>query len=158
MLLFCQRPAVVQAQAPQSVRERFVGAWRLVVDENISRDGKVTYPDLGPHAVGYLIYSPGGHMCVGLMNPERPKWKEPREATDKEKIALFDSFYAYCGKYQINESGRTMIHLPELASTPDFVGSRQPRPYSFEGNRLTFSAPDTSPNGGTYRIVWEKVQ
>jgi len=51
-----------------------------------------------------------------------------------------------------------MIHLPELASTPDFVGSRQPRPYSFEGNRLTFSAPDTSPNGGTYRIVWEKVQ
>jgi len=157
LLFLGQHPGVVQARAAQSVRERFVGTWRLVVDENISREGKVTYPDVGPHGVGYLIYAPDGHMCVGLMNPDRPKWKEPREPTEKEKIALFDSFYAYCGRYEINEAEHVMMHLPEMASTPDYVNSKQPRPYSFEGDRVTFSGPELAPQGGTYRIVWQKV-
>jgi hypothetical protein len=153
-----QRPGAVEAGATESIRQRFVGTWRLVVDENISQDGKVTYPDFGPHGLGYLIYAPDGYMCVGLMNPDRPKWKEPREATEKEKIQLFDSFYGYCGKYEIKEAEHMMLHLPELASTPDFVNSMQRRPYTFEGDRLTFSGPDPSPQGGTYRVVWEKVK
>jgi len=157
-ILLSQRHGVLQAGARESIQQRFIGTWRLVVDENISKDGKVTYPDVGPHGVGYLIYAPDGHMCVGLMNPDRPKWKEPREATAKEKIQLFESFYAYCGKYEIREAEHVMMHLPELASTPDYVNSMQPRPYTFEGDRVTFSGPDPSPQGGTYRIVWEKVK
>ena len=158
LLLLTQRPAAPQARSAESIRQRFLGTWRLVVDENISKDGKVTYPDFGPHGIGYLIYAPDGHMCVGLMNPDRPKWKEPRNATEKEKIILFDSFYAYCGRYEIREAEHVMVHLPELASTPDYVNSTQPRPYTFDGDRLTFSGPDTSPQGGTFRITWEKVK
>ena len=158
LILLGQRPEALEAGATESIRQRFIGTWRLVIDENISKDGKVSYPDVGPHGVGYLIYSPDGHMCVGLMNPDRPKWKEPRDATEKEKILLFDSFYAYCGKYEIREAEQVMIHLPELASTPDYVNSTQPRPYTFEGNRMTFTGPDTSPQGGTFKIVWEKVK
>jgi hypothetical protein len=158
VILFSQRPAGVEAGAAEAVRQRFLGTWRLVVDENISKDGKVTYPDFGAHAVGYLMYASDGHMCAGLMNPDRPQWKEPRAPTEKEKIRLFDSFYAYCGRFEINEAEHVMMHLPELASTPDFVNSRQARPYSFEGNRVTFSGPDPTPQGGTYRIVWEKVK
>jgi len=158
LLLLSQRPAAPQAKATENIRERFLGTWRLAVDENISKDGKVTYPDVGPHGLGYLVYAPDGHMCVGLMNPERPKWTEPRNPTDEEKIQLFDTFYAYCGRYEIREAEHLMLHYPELASTPDYVNSTQPRPYTFEGDRLTFSGPETSPQGGTYRITWEKVK
>ncbi len=158
LLLFAQRPAILAAGAAESVRERFLGTWRLVAIENISKEGKVTYPDFGPHAVGYLIYSPQGRMCAALMNPDRPQWKEPRQVTEKEKIALFDSFYAYCGKYEIKEAEHVMMHLPEVALTPDYVRSLQPRPYSFDGDRLTFSGPDSGPQGGTYKVVWEKVK
>ena len=158
LLLVAQRPAAPQTKTTESIRQRFLGAWRLVSDENISKDGKVTYPDFGPHAIGYLVYTPEGHMCAGLMNPERPKWTEPRNPTDKEKIQLFDTFYAYCGRYEIREAEHLMIHYPELAVTPDFVNSTQPRPYIFDGDRLTFSGPNPGPEGGTYRITWEKVK
>ena len=158
LILVAEGPAAPQAKTTENIRQRFIGTWRLVVDENISADGKVTYPDVGPHGVGYLIYAPDGHMCVGLMNPERPKWTEPRDPTEKEKILLFDSFYAYCGRYEIREAENLMIHFPELASTPDYVNSRQPRPYTFNGNRLTFTGPNPGPQGGSYRITWEKVK
>ena len=158
LLLLAQRPAAPQATASEGIRQRFLGTWRLVVDENISPDGKVTYPDYGPHGTGYLIYAAEGHMCVGLMNPDRPKWKETRDPTDKEKIALFDTFYGYCGRYEIREAEHLMIHYPELASTPDYVDSTQPRPYRFDGDRLTFSGPNPGPHGGTYRITWQKVK
>jgi len=158
LLLAGQRPATPQAKTTESIRQRFLGTWRLVADESISKEGKVSYPDFGAHAVGYLVYAPDGHMCVGLMNPDRPKWTAPRNPTDQEKILLFDSFYGYCGRYEIRGAEHVMIHYPELASTPDFVNSTQPRPYTFDGNRLTFSGPEPGPQVGTYRITWEKVK
>lgn len=159
VILLAQSSARPQANAVSGDRQRFVGTWRLVSDENISASGKVSYDAVsGPHGVGYLIYAPDGHMCVGLMNPDRPKWTEPKEPTDKEKIALFDSLYAYCGKYEVHEAEHLMMHLPELASTPDYVDSHQPRPYKFDGERMTFSGPETSPQGGTFKIVWEKMK
>lgn len=159
LILLAQRPAVPQARTESSIRQRFIGTWRLVSNENISAKGEVTIATLtGPHGVGYLIYDPSGHMCVGLMNPDRPKWTEPRDPTEKEKILLFDAFYAYCGKYEIKEAEHLMIHLPELASTPDYVNSVQPRPYTFDGDRMTFSGPETRPQGGAWKIVWEKVK
>ena len=158
LVLLAQRPAVPQEKTDSSLRQRFIGTWRLVSEENISADGKVSFdPVSGPHGVGYLIYDPNGHMCVGLMNPDRPKWTEPKDLTDKEKIALFDSFYAYCGRYEIKEKEHIMMHLPELASTPDYVGTDQPRPYTFDGDRMTFAGKDTR-KGGSWRITWEKVQ
>ncbi len=159
LILLAQRAAVPQAKSNSSARQQFIGTWRLMSNENISANGKVSFdPVSGPHGVGYLIYAPDGHMCVGLMNPDRPNWTEPKEPTDKEKIALFDSFYAYCGRYDVHEADHVMMHLPELASTPDYVHNDQPRPYSFDGDRLTFSGPETSPQGGTFKIVWEKVK
>jgi len=158
LILVSQSAAAPQTKPPEGIRQHFLGTWRLVVFENISKDGKVSYPYMGRQAVGYLMYAPDGHMCAGLMNPDRPKWSETRTPTDKEKIQLFDTFYAYCGRFEIREAEHLMIHYPELAATPDFVGSTQPRPYSFDGERLTFSGPETNPPGSTYRITWEKVK
>jgi hypothetical protein len=161
LLLLVQRPTGMQASANSSARQRFLGAWRLVSYQNISPQGQASYdPSVGPHGVGYLIYDPTGHMCVGLMNPERPQWREPKDPTPQEKIQLFDTFYAYCGKYEVHEADHVMMHLPELASTPDYVASRQPRPYTFDGDRLTFAGknPPGEAGGGTYVIVWEKVE
>lgn len=160
LVLLLQRPAAPQAKSDSSARQRFIGTWRLVSEQNISEKGEVTFdPVTGPHGIGYLIYDPSGHMCVGLMNPDRPNWTEPKQPTDKEKIALFDSFYAYCGRYEVHEAAQVMMHLPELASTPDYVHNDQPRPYKFDGDRLTFTGKNTATEGGgNYKIVWEKVK
>jgi hypothetical protein len=160
LLLLAQRPATPQTKTDPDIRKRFIGTWRLVYEHDISDSGQVSYdPVAGPHGIGYLIYAPDGHMCVGLMNPDRPNWKEPKQPSEKDKIALFDSFYAYCGRYEVHSAEHIMMHLPELASTPDYVNNEQPRPYAFDGDRLTFAGKNTATEGGgSYKIVWEKVK
>jgi hypothetical protein len=156
--LFLQSSAGPRANADDGDRQRFIGAWRLVSDQSTLANGKIAY-EYGPRAVGYLVYDPSGHMCVGLMNPERPKWTAPKKLMDQEKILMFDSFYAYCGKYEVNEAEHVMMHLPELASTPDYVNSHQPRPYTFEGDRVTFTGKNAPfEGGGTWKIIWEKAK
>ena len=144
-----------------SVRERFVGTWKLVSTEYRYTDGtRRPYPDAGPHGKGYLMYGLDGRMCAQLMNPDWPAWKEAGHPTDAEKISAFDGFFAYCGKYEVDEAKHVMIHLPEVASWPGFVGSKQPRPYTFSdsGDLLTFSGKERDePGAESYSITWRKV-
>lgn len=143
-----------------SAREQFVGTWELVSTEYRYKDGsRRPYPDAGPHGKGYLMYMTDGHMCAQLMNPDRPAWKDVDHPTNAEKISAFDNFSAYCGRFEVDEAAHTMVHLPEVASSPAFVGSRQPRPYSFAGDLLVFSDRETEePGAETYTITWKKTK
>jgi hypothetical protein len=40
---------------------------------------------------------------------------------------------------EIDAKQKQIIHLPEVATDPGYVGSRQVRPYVFEGGRLVLS-------------------
>jgi len=149
-----------QQQKASSIRSQFIGTWKLVYSQEKLKDGSVrAAKDFGPHAAGYLMYSEDGHMCAELMNPDRPKWNDP--PTPAQKIAAVDGFAAYCGPFEIDEVNHIMWHHPEVAWSPDFVGTKQKRPYRFEGNRLTFSdkaGPDDDPDVAEWTIVWEKVK
>jgi hypothetical protein len=144
-----------------SGRERFVGAWELVSAEYRYTDGtRRPYPDVGPHGKGYLMYALDGRTCAQLMNPDRPAWKEAGRPRDVEKISAFDGFFAYCGKYEVDEAKHVMTHLPDVASWPGFVGSKQPRPYTFSdsGDLLMFSGKERDePGAESYSITWRKV-
>jgi hypothetical protein len=94
------------------------------------------------------------------MNPDRPARKEAGRPTDAEKISAFDGFFAYCGKYQAHEAMHVMTHLPQVASWPGLLGSRQPRPYTFSdsGDLLTFSGKEAEePGAESYAMTWRKV-
>jgi hypothetical protein len=148
-----------QIHESPDARAQFVGAWKLVSTEEKLKDGSSRpYQDLGPHGTGYLIYTADGHMCAELTGADRPKWKVP--ATPAQKIAAMDTFSAYCGRFEVDEPNHVMWHYPELALDPNFVGTRQPRPYRFEANRLIFSdkqAPeDDDQSVDRWTIVWER--
>src|SRR5437868_6277755 len=99
-------------------------------------------------------------MCAQLMNPDRPAWKEVRHPTDAEKISAFAGFSAYCGKYEVDEMKQVMIHLPDVAWLPGFVGSKQPRPYTFSdsGDLLTFRTRRRGePGAESYSITGKKA-
>lgn len=126
------------SQGPANVRSQFLGTWKLVSSEEKLKDGSARpYKILGPHGVGYLMYAADGHMCGELTNPDRPRWSNP--PTDAQKIAGIDGMAAYCGRFEIDEANHVMWHYPELAWTPNYVGTKQARPYRLDGNRLIFS-------------------
>jgi Lipocalin-like domain len=146
-------------QAAASARSQFLGTWKLVSSEDKLKDGTVRpFKELGPHGVGYLMYAADGHMCAVLTNPDRPKWDDPPTAA--QKTAAVEGLTAYCGRFEIDEVSHVMWHYPELAWRPDWVGTKQARPYRFDGDRLIFSGKAAEGSHGVDRwtIVWVKVK
>jgi Lipocalin-like domain len=147
------------AETESEIRDRIVGTWRLVFTEDTMKDGTTRpFPSVGPKGKGFLMYQRDGYMCAELMNPDRPKPADPARPTAEEKAAAAEGSFSYCGRYEIDVSRQHIIHLPEVASDPRFVGSRQIRPYSFEDGRLIFSdVVKNDPTLARWKIVWEKV-
>ena len=142
-----------------SMRDRFLGAWELVTTEQRLTDGsKRPYRQAGPNGKGYLIYTADGHMCAELMNPDRPVWKDTRSPSDAEKASAIDGLVAYCGRYEIDETNKVIYHYPEVAWSPNYVGTKQARPYKFNGDLLTFSGKVVDePGVESYSITWRKA-
>ena len=152
--------AAALAQTEAEIRNKIVGTWKLVSSEDIMKDGTTRpTPYLGAHGKGFLMYQRDGYMCADLVNPDRPKWADPLHLTAKEKAAAADSTFAYCGRYEIDVKHKQIIHLPEVATDPGYVGSRQIRPYTFVGGQLVLSDVEKDdPTVARWKIVWKKVQ
>jgi hypothetical protein len=146
-------------QSP-SAQNPFLGSWKLVSTEEKLKDGTSRpYKDVGPKGLGYLMYTADGHMCAVMTRPDRPQWDDPPTAA--QKIAAIDGMASYCGPFEIDEVNHVMWHYPEIAWNPGFAGTKQRRPYRFEGNRLIFSGkqePDEHQTVDRWTIVWEKMK
>jgi hypothetical protein len=148
------------SQTDAKIKDRLVGTWKLISTEETLKNGSVRpYRGIGAKAKGFLMYQQDGYMCADLVNPERAKWADPGNPTGEEKMAAGDGSFAYCGRFEIDAQKQQIIHLPEVATDPGFVGSRQIRPFIFEGNRLILSDVEKKdPTVARWKIVWEKVR
>jgi hypothetical protein len=139
------------------VRNKIIGTWKLVLAEDTLRDGS-TRSMYGLKGQGFLMYSADGFMCAVLMDPDRPKWANPKKPTQADKASAFDGSYGYCGRYEIDAKHNALVHLPQVSTGPSFVATRQVRPYRFEGTRMTFSdTVEDESELASWKIVWEKV-
>jgi len=140
---------------------RLIGTWRLVEAGNVRDNGSLEpFSEYGPHPIGYLMYDPTGHMCVSLANPDHRKWANPEKPPDAVRLESYRVMFAYCGTYEVQEKEHRVIHRPEMASWPHYVGTDQFRPYKLEGNRLILSDREAAPGheSSAYRITWERVE
>jgi len=156
--LLCAASGVSQTES--EIRDRIVGTWKLVSAEDIMKDGTTRpYPTYGPNGIGFLMYQRDGYMCADLVNPDRSKWADPAHPTPQETASAGNGTFAYCGRYEIDVKQKQIVHLPEVATDPGYVGSRQIRPYNFEGGRLVLSDVEKDdPTVARWKIVWEKVR
>jgi hypothetical protein len=159
LLAFVLCGSSVLGQTESDIRDRIVGTWKLVSTEQTLKDGTTRpYPQYGAQGKGFLMYQRDGYMCADLVNPDRAKWADPMHPTSEEKLAAGDGTFAYCGRYEIDVRQQQIIHLPEVATDPGYVGSRQSRPYSFQDGRLIFSSDiKNDPTVARFKIVWEKA-
>lgn len=167
-LALCAAPTLAQTENSQpkktptesEIRNQIVGTWKLVSARETLKDGTTRpFASVGPHGKGFLMYQRDGYMCADLVDSDRPQWANPAQATPDEKAAAADSTFAYCGRYEIDVDHRQLVHLPEVATNPGWVGSRQIRPYVLEGKRLILSdAVKDDPLVTRWTIVWEKSQ
>jgi hypothetical protein len=141
-----------------------VGTWRLKRWEARAADGSVAYP-LGPDALGYLTYTPGGHVSVAIMRARRAPFAgdDLLGGTAEERAAAAVGFVAYGGRYEVRANSGTdrieVVHRVELSLFPNWVGTEQVRFAEVAGDELTITTGPLRVGGETVnRLVWEWVE
>lgn len=140
------------------LRTRLLGTWRMLSWKRTLVSTGEQSDAIGADPFGYINYAPDGRLMVFVLKSGRPKPKLTPPTTD-EKIALFDSLFAYVGTYRV-ESDR-VIHTLDGSWNELWTGTTQTRILSFENGRLMYTTPETvDPMDGklcTYRVEFERA-
>ena len=146
-------------------RTALIGVWHLVSIQLTTRDGTMPDPFFEAGSVGLIVYDPSGWMSVQISGPRREAWGIPatRPPTSKQrdvrlKAAAFDSYYAYFGTWDYDESSAVMIHHVKSSVIPAEAGLQYSQQIRIDGNRMTFIG-HVRENGEdiTRTKIWERV-
>ena len=143
----------------ENIAKKFIGTWRQVSSVQRLADGTMrSNPMYGPGGVGYLIYTEAKRMCVIVMDPSRPAWKNEAAPTEAEVRSAMNGLMAYCGTYEVNAEQGFIVHHIEADKVPNKVGTSQKRYFEFSGSRLLLRPAPPLPEGvAEYVITWERV-
>jgi hypothetical protein len=157
-------PLVAGQTKKSNVRDGFIGVWKLVSYEATNKiSSAISYP-LGPKPFGRLTYDSAGRMSAQLMNPgrraiggspERSTVAVMRGASCEEMREMLTGFSAYYGRFEVDESSRTVTHHVEACLIPSWVGSEQHRRFEFAGNQLILTSEKQESIG---RLVWQREE
>ncbi len=138
--------------------DQLVGTWTLERMRTTYDSGREIYP-LGKDAQGWLLYTPDGYMAAFLSRANRPAFEtgEMLSADDAEKIRAWDSFFSYCGRYEVR--GDEVVHHVESSIYPNWIGDAQARTMRLEGDRLILTTPPQKTRRGvqTSEVVWRRA-
>ena len=152
------RPSGTRASTRSSLKDRFVGTWKLVNIEERNAKGGVIPPASAaagnPNRTGYLIYDPAGYMAVSIMPVGRRTYVGPQPTDDEAKTTI-TGYAAYFGTFTVNESEGNVTHHLQGSLNPGMAPD-QKRFFEFSGTRLTLKPPP-APNGNQSRLTWERI-
>jgi hypothetical protein len=120
------------------LRERLIGAWKLVSYREIPLDGSDPFEPLGHQPRGIIMYTPDGYMSAQLAKPDRRHCASGDwfAGTDADYRAEASSYIAYTGPFHVDEDAQTLTHSMFISLFPDWTGQTQPRRVKLEGDTL----------------------
>lgn len=121
-----------------STYERLVGTWRMLSLRIEMKDtGEIIEP-WGTHPAAWLILTPEGRlMTVGTASDRSPP------ATDAEAAAQLSSMVCYSGKTRMDGETRFVTEV-DVAWHPSWLGTRQGRNFTLEGDILSVRTDESS--------------
>ena len=141
--------------APLS-RDRVLGSWRLTswVTRDVATGER--RDALGQNPCGSVIYTPERVTFLILKNDrKRPEQLPP---SNDEKVALFDTMFAYSGRYTVEPD--RIVHHVDLSWNEAWSGTDQVRYCIVENDTLTYSsAPGRNPFDGrevVHEVTYER--
>ena len=153
-------PAAAAAQS--TIRQRFIGVWKLVRYESTDKKtGEVRQP-YGPNPVGRITYDAAGRMSAQLMRPDRrPVGGSPangaaaaiRSASCDDLREMLSGFASYFGTFDVDEANRTVIHHVQASLIPSWVGTDLRRSFEFSGNQLILTVTGDQT---VLRLRWQR--
>ena len=141
-----------------------LGTWQLVRWEITYGDGRTPTLPFGAEATGLILYAHDGWMnaCIARGGRTRLSSESVRSAPEAERLAAFESFFQYAGRYEVRTAHdqQQVVHSVTHSLNPNFVGTQQVRNMTFAADGgLTLSASDTVPGTDVarhHRLIWSR--
>jgi hypothetical protein len=144
---------------PSSLNDRVLGAWRIRDAETVSVTTGESRPWLGrprPYS-GMIVYLPNGFMSVqiGAARPPARVGASFGTVSVDDKIAYADTWYAYYGRFEIDERQSLVRHFVEGSLFAFETGATLVRAVSLENGVLTLRT--VGPGDTFNRLVWTRL-
>jgi hypothetical protein len=164
LLLILSCVALFAAEPQQNdAANNLVGTWRLVSVEGTDP----TFHFAFDRPTGMITYDRSGWMSVqiDIKGFRKPFVGGPASGTGEEKIAAFDNYIAYYGRYTVDLKAQTVTHHLEDASPPNWRGVKNVRWFEFQGPDRLLLIPREDGKGGvierknaTFKLLWERIK
>jgi Lipocalin-like domain len=127
----------------ERIKDKFVGAWRLVSLEAPGPNGIIQKAD----STGMFVFTRDGHASVQVMerNPA------PQAAAGPEQYSR-GGYEATFGTYEVDERAHTFTFRVEGALVRSLIGKDLPRSFEFSGDQLIVKS--TRPEEH-WKVTWE---
>lgn len=145
------------------LRERLIGAWKLVSYQEHPVDESAPFEPLGHEPKGIIMYTPDGYMSAQLSKPERPDFASGDwfDGTAEDYQAEATSYIAYSGPFHVDEERQTLTHSMFVSLFPDWTGQTQPRLVKLEGGTLHLGSASPIQSGGktvNSVLTWRRAE
>lgn len=146
-----------------SLRERLIGAWRLISYVETPSDGSEVRHPLGNTPQGIIMYTPDGFMSAQLMRPGRRTFASNDwfRGTADEYVEEASGYIAYSGPFQVDERLQTLSHSMDVSLFPGWIGQTQPRLVEIHGDELQLGTESPIQSGGATvmaKLIWRRAQ
>lgn len=129
----------LRAGEPAGLRERLLGAWRLLEAVTVFANGATGPWDdrPGPYT-GLITYTAAGAMSVQIASARPPAHSLPALAamTAAEQLQYLNSYYAYFGRFEVNEADSEVSHVVDSSLDPTEVGRTYTQKVSWARGQL----------------------
>lgn len=147
----------------ETLRERLIGAWKLVSYVEKPVDGSAPFYPMGEAPQGLILYTPDGYMSAQLMRPGRRPFSSGDwfRASDEEVREEALGYIAYSGRFQIDEAKQTLTHSMFVSLFPNWLGQTQPRVVRIKGDVLDLSSAVPILSGGKQTmsyLSWQRAE
>ena len=141
------------------IREPLIGTWKMVswTVEDLATGEK--QDALGPDPAGVITYSADGRVVVLVLKRDR---RAPADLvpTSEEKIALYDSMFAYAGTFTVDHE--KVVHHIDMSWNQAWTGTDQIRFCKLRNGVLTYiGAPAKNPMTGcdcVHTVIFHREQ
>ncbi len=139
---FAQVPYPPSPSPYAALAHPLVGAWSVATQTPPS-----TGATIDPSQPGLWIFTKGHYSAVYSIGAEpRPHAASTFNATNEEKVALYDTIKVSSGTYEV--SGSTITLRPMIAKSQGYVGGRSTMEFEIAGDVLTLTTRNITSAGG----------
>jgi hypothetical protein len=152
-LTLCAAGSQAFAQAAPDL----VGTWSLM-SLTVSRSGSEVEV-LGPHPHGQLIFGSDGRYVVVGLRADLPKFAADNRLSGsaEENQRIVEGSFAHFGTYTVDSSGQLIVFHIQNSTFPNWDGEVQRRPFTLDGDRLTYVTPGSF-GYGVSKVSWQRMK